>query len=574
MLFAPRELPPLPPDVSQDPGPYSEWVGRREEQRRRTNRTAHAPALALVMIVTDVATALVNRTLQSLRRQTSPRWSLTVVVEEAALPEVDALVRAGTSFRMRRRIRTQGAPAGSGVGDLLQGGLAANQGSPFALIFPGDAWAPDTVALMSAALGPSRVVYADEDETATDGSHTTPRLKPDYSPEFLLSSSYVGRPLAIGATLAGALPRFVVSGTAALEHECAVQACEAAEVVTHIPEVLCHRATGTDEPPGTASLRRRTEVFPGKDDGASVSVGGAPGSDRLARTGRNGTRVSILIPFRDEPRLLRTCVDSIEASRQEAHANVDLVLIDNGSSDPETQTLVERLAADPAVRVLSDARPFNWAGLNNAGARLARGDVLVFLNNDIEAQGTGWLSGLCAQAVQPDVGAVGARLLYPDGRLQHCGLVVGLTGAAGHVLAGLPREAPGYLNMATTARECSAVTGACLATRRDVFDLLEGFDEDLGVDLNDVDYCLRAAARGLRTVYEPAAELIHHESPSRGTAGGVGDIVRFVERWKDYITEGDRYLSPHLTRADPSCGLARPEEEDAWNTWHATLTTP
>jgi O-antigen biosynthesis protein len=197
----------------------------------------------------------------------------------------------------------------------------------------------------------------------------------------------------------------------------------------------------------------------------------------------------------------------------------------------------------------------------------------VFLNNDIEAHRKGWLSALCAQAVRPDVGAAGARLLYPDGRLQHCGLVVGLAGAAGHVLAGLPPRAPGYLNMAVAARECSAVTGACLATRRDVFDLLDGFDEELGVDLNDVDYCLRAAAKGLRTVYEPAAELIHHESPSRGTAGGVGDIVRFVERWKDYITEGDRYLSAHLTRADPSCGLARPEEEDAWNTWHATLTT-
>jgi len=112
-----------------------------------------------------------------------------------------------------------------------------------------------------------------------------------------------------------------------------------------------------------------------------------------------------------------------------------------------------------------------------------------------------------------------------------------------------------------------------LAAWRDAFDLLDGFDEDLGVDLNDVDFCLRSAAKGFRTVYEPAAELIHHESPSRGTAGGVGDIVKFVDRWKDYITEGDRYLSAHLTRADPSCGLARPEEEDAWNTWHATLTT-
>jgi O-antigen biosynthesis protein len=281
--------------------------------------------------------------------------------------------------------------------------------------------------------------------------------------------------------------------------------------------------------------------------------------------------VSIVIPLRDEPRLLRTCVDSIAATTG-THPNVELVLVDNGSSDPETLTLLDRLADRSDVRVLKDARPFNWAALNNAGVEVARGELLVFLNNDIEAHRNGWLAALGAQAIRPDVAAAGARLLYPDRRLQHCGLVVGLTGAAGHVLAGLSGEEVGYLHMATSARECSAVTGACLATRREVFDLLGGFDESLGVDLNDVDYCLRAARAGLRTVYEPAAELIHHESPSRGTAGGVGDVLRFVERWREYISLGDRYFNPHLTRADPSCGLVRPGEDDDWNRWYATLT--
>lgn len=187
---------------------------------------------------------------------------------------------------------------------------------------------------------------------------------------------------------------------------------------------------------------------------------------------------------------------------------------------------------------------------------------------------TGWLAALVAHALRPDVGAVGARLVYPDGRLQHCGVVVGLTGAAGHPLAGLAPEAPGYLSMATATRECSAVTGACLATRRSVFEELGGFDEQLGIDLNDVDYCLRAWGRGLRTIFEPAAELVHYESPSRGTAGGTDDIVNFVRRWKRYITEGDRYLSQRLTRADPSCGLARDDEEDAWSRWYSTLSEP
>ena len=300
-------------------------------------------------------------------------------------------------------------------------------------------------------------------------------------------------------------------------------------------------------------------------------AGPVPGTLHVVRHAGAGASVSIVVPFRDQPRFLRTCVDSVRATT--AGLDVELVLVDNASTEPETATLLEHLARRPGVRILEDPRPFNWAQLNNAGARVARGDVLVFLNNDIEAHRAGWLSALCAQALRPDVAAAGARLLYPDQRVQHCGIVVGLGGAAGHPLAGLPGSEPGYLSMAVLTRECSAVTGACLATRRALFDELGGFDESLGVDLNDVDYCLRALHRGYRVVFEPGAELIHYESPSRGTAGDVRDVVNFVDRWRGYIGAGDRYFNPHLTREDPSCGLAGVEEKESWNRWHSTLAT-
>lgn len=571
MLYAPRALSPLPPDVSQDPGPYAAWAPQHEEQRARRRRSTRRTNLRLVLPVADADPAAVLRTLQSVRRQRGG-WSLTVVAAEDRAAEIRSLVHAATALRDRRRVRLVAAGGAGSERDLLGVGIEAGRGLPRALLFPGDVWAPDAVALLSASLTPTNVVYADEDELEADGTWGAPRFKPDFSPEFLLSSAYVGRPLAMGAEVADHLPGLVASGTAALEHECALAATEVAEAVIHIPEVLCHRSAGTDQRTGPASVRHLQATLVRREDDAAVVAGPRPGDYRIVRAARTGVSVSILIPFRDEPRLLRTCVDSIAATTR-LHASVELVLIDNGSTDPETLTLVERLGDSPDARVLTDPRPFNWAALNNAGAREARGDILLFLNNDIEAHRSGWLAPLCAQALRPDVGVAGARLLYPDHRLQHCGLVVGLTGAAGHVLGGLDEDEPGYLHMATAARECSAVTGACLATRREVFELLGGFDETLGVDLNDVDYCLRAGAQGLRTVYEPAAELIHHESPSRGTAGGVGDIVEFLDRWKEYISDGDRYLNPHLTRADPSCGLARPGEEDDWNRWYATVTT-
>ena len=247
--------------------------------------------------------------------------------------------------------------------------------------------------------------------------------------------------------------------------------------------------------------------------------------------------------------------------------------MDNGSTEPETLTLVEDLASRADVTVVEDPRPFNWAALNNEAARRARGQVLVFLNNDIEARRPRWLEPLVAQALRPEVGAVGARLVYPDGRVQHAGVVVGLGGAAGHVLAGLPADQPGYGGLAVLTRNCSAVTGACLAVRPSVFFELGAFDEALGLDLNDVDYCLRAIAAGFRVIYEPAAELVHHESPTRGTSGSASDIRRFVDRWRLLIERGDPLFGRNLTRVDSSCGLRRPDEAKWWVAWRSTLDT-
>ncbi len=547
MLFAPRELPPLPPDVAHDRGEYSEWVRLRENERSRRTKTLH-PALALLMVAVAPSADLLGTTLRSLEQQSSRRWRLTIATPVPGDVEniVGACLRRGT----RRRVRTVGTRPGTPMVDLVRHASEGLGGAGVALVFPGDSWAPDTVALLGAAAMPQSVVYADEDELTGAGVYRRPRLKPDFSPDFLRSSAYMGRPIAFGSKVAATLPDSVAHDSPSMEHECALAATETtAASVVHISEVLCHRTDtgGTDADAVPVTISR---ILPVEGPPASVPV-------------------SILVPFRDEPGFLRTCVDSVTTTTK-GH-DVELLLIDNGSTDLEVLTLLDRLQTRPDVRIISDPRPFNWAELNNAAAGVAVGEVLIFLNNDIEARRDGWLEALIRNALRPDVGAVGARLLYPDGRLQHCGVVVGLIGAAGHPLLGLAPGEPGYLNMALARRECAAVTGACLASRRDVFDRLGGFDETLGVDLNDIDYCLRAGALGLRTIYEPAAELIHHESPSRGTAGGVDDIINFIDRWKEYIARGDPYLNPHLSRSSVGCELASSAERDRWNQWYSTL---
>ena len=493
-------------------------------------------------------------------------------------PEVTAAVHEALAQLPSGRVEVQWCGEEASEAEAAAAALAATSAPAFMLLGQHDRLAADAVGLLATALIDADVAYADDDDLDETGSARDPRLKPDWSPELCLSFSYVGHPVAYRRE-----PAMASGGIRALEdgdweHDLLLRTTEHSSRVAHVSEVLCHRqgVPATASPGPTTNVRRDeavTSALARRGIDASVSPGPVDGSWTLERRVRGRPKVTTVIPFRDAAPLLRACVDSVTETTAGDGVDLELVLVDNGSTEPETFTLLDRLEARPGVLVRRDSRPFNWAALNNAAVDTARGDVLLFLNNDVEALRPGWLAALAAQALRVDVGAVGARLLYPGGRVQHAGVVLGLGGAAGHVLAGLPGDQPGYLGMAVLTRDCSAVTGACLATRRDVFESLGGFDEDLGLDVNDIDYCLRARELGLAAIYEPRAELVHHESPSRGTSGSPKDQLRFLERWQDMVVAGDPYLNRQLTRADCSAALRRTDEDKEWQEWRSTLTT-
>jgi GT2 family glycosyltransferase len=283
--------------------------------------------------------------------------------------------------------------------------------------------------------------------------------------------------------------------------------------------------------------------------------------------------VSVIIPFRDEPSLLALCASSIR--QDPGYERMELLLVDNGSELPETKALLERLGNEADVRIIDAPGPFNWAAINNAAAREAAGDVLLFLNNDIEARRGGWLHAMLGHALRPDVGAVGARLLYPDGTIQHAGVVLGLGGIAGHVLRGLPGERPGYNSMAIVTRESSVLTGACLMVRKEVFFEVDGFDEELAVAFNDVDFSLKLREHGYRLVYAPLAELVHYESKSRGHTDDKFESERILSRWGDALRAGDPYLNVHLSHWRYWCPLSTPQEDFRWQTYlERSTSTP
>ena len=340
------------------------------------------------MLVGDAPAASVARSLRGLRAQTNPRWLLTLVAGAPRRAELEPLVRSGLPRRARHRLRWVLAPPGTPLPELLCQGLRSQADAPAALLFPGDVWAPDAVALLGGAVSPEGVVYADEDTQRDGGAPELPRLKPDYSPDFLRSTGYVGRPLAIGSALLREVGAYAASDPSGLEHECAIDVRGPAASVIHLPEVLCHRDATADMTGGAMTAQAGRAATRRHDAVEVPAASSTPPS------------VSILVPFRDEPQLLRVCVDSVTATT--ADRDVEFVLIDNGSSDPETLTLVERLADRSDVRVLRDQAP-STGRRSTMRPPACNGEMLLFLNNDIEARTPGWLDAMVGHVQRPEV---------------------------------------------------------------------------------------------------------------------------------------------------------------------------
>jgi GT2 family glycosyltransferase len=276
--------------------------------------------------------------------------------------------------------------------------------------------------------------------------------------------------------------------------------------------------------------------------------------------------VSIIVPTRDRLDLLRPCIDSILRSAPHYPGPLEIIIVDNDSVEPVTQAYLESVGDTAPVRVQRFFGAFNWSAINNAAARSALGEVLIFLNNDTVVLTDDWCRELTANALRPGVGAVGARLLYADGTLQHSGVVLGIEGVAGHDSVGEAPEKGGYFGRSHLQRSTAAVTGACLATRRALFEQVGGFDDiDLKVAFNDVDYCLRLGEAGYAVIYTPFAVLYHFESKSRGydvseakQARNRVESATFRSRWRRVVDDDPLYNAHFERYARPFSRLRAP----------------
>ena len=566
-------------DAGSFPPNYWHWLYLREQYQAK-NADSHparqlpesGPLLSVVVPVYRPALWYFRECVLSVLDQTYQSWELCLCDDGSDEPELTAAMAefaAGDD-----RIKIMAMQENGGISRATNKALQAATGELVVLLDHDDVLTSDALAeiAMVAIEHPDvDVIYSDEDKLDESDRPFMPHFKPDWDPDLLLAYPYFGHVTVVRRELLVRIGGFRPEFDGSQDYDVMLRSTELARRISHIPKVLYHwrvvagSAAGDSEAKPWAHLASRrvvedTVVRRGMD--AVVEQGPFPGAYHVRRAVKGSPTVSVIIPFRDQAGLTMSCLDSLETSA--GHDITEIVLVDNGSVEPETKALRKRLEHRPNIRIIDYPGQFNWAAINNAAASTCTSDMLLFLNNDIEATSEGWLSALVELGQRQDVGAVGARLIFPDGKLQHAGVVLGLCGIASHIFVGKPNGVPGYFSWDLVVREYSAVTAACMLVRREVFEEIDGFDEAFAVGFNDVDFCIRLGQAGYRILYTPHAELIHYESVSRGLSGFYRDYQEFLLRWTGLLRQEDPFYNKNLGRLEPWCPLRPPGEDEEW----------
>jgi GT2 family glycosyltransferase len=506
-------------------------------------------------------------TLASLSAQWCHRFDVVVACQPSRAASVNAaLLRVKDSVNVR--LVFSGASASRT--ELLQIALEHSTETYFGVILPGDRLAASAVSSLQLALAKrpdALVVYSDEDWITAEGIQCKPRFKSAWDPEGQLGFDLLdglcvmkrANVLQAGAFSAEFEP------AARYDLHCRVAMPLHGNLILHIPSVLYHRrippvlnARDTADAIETyaAAARRVASAAAFQQTGTAVDVRPSPIAEFVNHVRRPlpnpAPRVSVLVPTRDRASLVRTCVKGL--LEQTDYPDFEVVILDNDSIEPATQALFAELRGDPRVRVLRVPGPFNFSAINNSGAQASTGEVLLFLNNDIEVLDAGWLREMVSEVMRPDIGCVGAKLLYGNGTVQHAGVILQRGPLAMHVCRTDDATDTGVDGRLAGTRGYLAVTGACLAVRRAVFEQVGGFDEEhLAVAYNDIDLCLKVSDAGYRNICTPFASLLHLESASRGHDHASEEKQKRARREQDHTSakwidrfENDPYHNPNV----------------------------
>lgn len=573
-----RDFAPPPPP----PQSYRDWLRAFEvpQERYKGLAEAHsgwldAPLISLLMPTYETREAELVEALDSVLAQVYSHWELCVADDASRAPHVHRILE---EYRLKDpRIKVVYRKANGHISAASNSALAVATGEFVGLLDHDDLLHPLALHFVAEAIvrNPGcQLVYTDEDKIGLDGARREPYFKCELNYELLLAHNMVCHLACYRTERVRAVGAFREGFEGAQDYDLVLRFLEGVDGsnVIHVPRVLYHwrvspgsTALSAEEKPYAQLAAHRAIAQHLERCGLAAEVGPAPEALAMNRVqfriAAPAPHVSLVIPTRDRADLLGLCVDSILA--RSTYPNYSIIIVDNGSTEKASFALFDRLRK-AGVQILRDDAEFNFSALNNRAVKTVSSEFVCLVNNDIEVLTPAWLEEMVGMADRPGVGAVGARLWYPDMRLQHGGVIVGLGGVAGHSHKYLPKGAVGYFYRAVLHQALTAVTAACLLIRRSIYEEVGGFDESLRIAFNDIDFCLRVRAAGYRNVWTPYAEMIHHESASRGhettpekQARFRDEIMRMKARWGEGLLRDPAY-SPNLTLEREDFGIAWP----------------
>jgi glycosyltransferase involved in cell wall biosynthesis len=584
---------PKPTAAAEQVDPYSQWVREydtlddadRGAIRMQIAALARRPIISIAVPVYNTEESYLREMIESVLQQLYPHWELCLADDASTEPHIERVLREFATLDsrikvMRRQTNGHICAATNSALDLATGEFVA-------LLDHDDLLSERAlyeVALELEAHPDADVVYSDSDHIDDSGRRWAPYFKTDWDPDLMLGHNMVSHLGVYRRSLLERIGRLRVGFEGSQDYDLMLRAAEATmpNLIRHVPAILYH-------------WRRSARSFSFSDLSLDRCIAAARRAIRshlertrtLARVEaasktHSFTRVvyalpserplvSVIVPTRDRTDLLACCADGVLTRTD--YEPLELIIVDNDSQAPETHQLLSRLAEDPRVRIMQHPGDFNYAAINNRAVQEARGDIVVLLNNDVDVISSWWLEEMVSHALRPEVGAVGAKLLYPDGRVQHAGVVLGVGHGAGHFFHLAPRDDAGYFGLLALTRRVSAVTAACMALRRSIYLDVGGLDEDnFPVAFNDVDLCLRIGERGYSIVWTPHAELYHLESATRGAdLGAEGstrlerDAEQLRRRW-GAVLSCDPYYEQDRVAADAPAG------EQLRRRWGAVLS--
>ncbi|EDN71029.1 glycosyl transferase, group 2 family protein [Beggiatoa sp. PS] len=538
------------------------------------------PIISIVMPTYNSEEKWLREAIESVQQQIYPHWELCIADDASTQPHIRGILEeyAGRDSRIKVQFRTENGHISAASNTALE----MVTGEVITFLDHDDKLARAALFWVANAIieHPDIMLwYSDEDKLNQNGERVDPYFKPDWNPDLFLSHNYITHLIIYRTHLLKKIEGFREGYEGAQDYDLALRAIEQIkpEQISHIPRVLYHwRVTsgstalhGTEKPYAIIAAQRAiSEHF--ARTGIEVRITESsllPGAIRAQyQLPTNPPLVTLIIPTYNGIEVLRVCIESVLSKTD--YPNFEILIVNNNSDDPATLAYFRQLEANGQARVFDYPHPFNYPAINNAGVEQANGELICLLNNDIEVISPDWLTEMVSHALRPEIGAVGARLWYPDDRLQHGGVIVGLGGVAGHSHKYLARHHLGYFGRIALIQNLSAVTAACLVMRKEIYLAVGGLDaENLAVAFNDVDFCLRIKEAGWRILWTPYAEMYHHESASRGVENTPEKIKRFQseciymkKRWGEGLLKDPAY-SPNLTLDTEDFAYAWPPRE-------------